>query len=136
MCVGVDPRNGTVDEPLRATLHREVRRQPDCILGHHSATYTADVLGCSLTALTLSGNVFVGKQHLEFAVYLPLAFSVVGVLPFLVLVLLFNASLPVNTLKIPASSLSEVSEAVCDVSSGRKSIQTQNNLRLEVNLQT
>lgn len=59
VCVGAALRKGTLHEPLRTALHREVRGQADCSLGHHSATYTADVLGCSFCAPTLSGSVFV-----------------------------------------------------------------------------
>lgn len=42
-----------------ATLHREVKGQPDCILGRHCAASTADVWCCSLTALP--GSVSAGE---------------------------------------------------------------------------
>lgn len=110
VCVGVDPRNGTVDEPLRAALHGEVRGQPDCILGHHSATYSADVSGCSLTAPTLSGSVFVGETASRVC-RLSCIFSVVGVLAFSSPSSTFQRCSACQYLEIPASSLSEVSEA-------------------------
>lgn len=104
--VGEDPRNGT-------TLHREVRGQPDCILGRHSASYTPDVLGCSLAAPILSGSVFVwGKSILSLPRSVHSTFFVVGVLPFTAPSSTFQHRCACQYLEIPTSSLSEVSEAV------------------------
>lgn len=127
--------NSTVDETLWATLHREVRGQPDCILGHHSATYTADVLCCSLTAPTLSGSVFVGETPSWVCSLSCIQPSLLWVCYLFCFLLWLFPTLLINTLKY-LRAVCRRSQKQSDVSGGRKNIQPQNNLRLRVNLQT
>lgn len=80
-------------------LSGEVRGQQAVILGRHSATYTADVLGCTLTVSTLSGSVFIGEIASRVCRLPDILLPLVGVLPspLLCLLLLLCLSIPPNT---------------------------------------